>query len=59
MWKRLNNNKGARPPVISDPVLEDVTYGENVNANTGYNRTQAPPRPPREELKTGLPRLPL
>lgn len=67
MWKRLNNQKGARQPAIGGPVLNETTLDENAyGGGLGINRAQSPPdrgrpppRPPRDDIPKGLPRLPL
>ena len=69
MWKRLNNQKGARQPAISGPVSSD-TRSDDKSYNGGLgidvNPAQPPPergrppqRPPRDDLPKDLPRLPL
>jgi hypothetical protein len=68
MWKRLNNPRGARQPAIGGPVLNE-TIDENAYAGglgIDINRAQSPPergrpppRPPRDDMPKGLPRLPL
>jgi hypothetical protein len=70
MWKRLNNQKGARQPAIGGPVLNETTLDGNAyarglgidtsRAQSPPERGRPPPRPPRDDdMPKGLPRLPL